>query len=250
MDTRKILLSEKDIPQEWYNIVADLPKPLDPPLHPGTLQPVTPDLLAPIFPMGLIKQEVCQERWVPIPDDVLRAYQVWRPTPLIRASRLEEELAKRAQEAARYLLPLATTAYLHHTISVLTLFRYRRICRLSEAARESEEVVEAMVQALLAAKAGAAYVSPFVGRLDDISSGGMELVEQIMAIYGNYDIFTEVIVASVRHPMHVLEAALIGADIATVPFRVMEQLFKHPLTDIGTERFLKDWEKVTRKREL
>jgi len=102
MDTRKILLSEKDIPQEWYNIVADLPKPLDPPLHPGTLQPVTPDLLAPIFPMGLIKQEVCQERWVPIPDDVLRAYQVWRPTPLIRASRLEEELKTPARIYYKY----------------------------------------------------------------------------------------------------------------------------------------------------
>jgi len=127
----------------------------------------------------------------------------------------------------------------------------KAVKRLSaEGIKTNVTLVFTPVQALLAAKAGAAYVSPFVGRLDDISSGGMELVEQIMAIYGNYDIFTEVIVASVRHPMHVLEAALIGADIATVPFRVMEQLFKHPLTDIGIERFLKDWEKVTRKREL
>jgi len=127
----------------------------------------------------------------------------------------------------------------------------KAVKRLSaEGIKTNVTLVFTSVQALLAAKAGAAYVSPFVGRLDDISSGGMELVEQIMAIYGNYDIFTEVIVASVRHPMHVLEAALIGADIATVPFRVMEQLFKHPLTDIGIERFLKDWEKVTRKREL
>ena len=127
----------------------------------------------------------------------------------------------------------------------------KAVKRLSaEGIKTNVTLVFTPVQALLAAKAGAAYVSPFVGRLDDISSGGMELVEQIMAIYGNYDIFTEVIVASVRHPMHVLEAALIGADIATVPFRVMEQLFKHPLTDIGIERFLKDWEKVPRKREL
>jgi len=127
----------------------------------------------------------------------------------------------------------------------------KAVKRLSaEGIKTNVTLVFTSVQALLAAKAGAAYVSPFVGRLDDISSGGMELVEQIMAIYGNYDIFTEVIVASVRHPMHVLEAALIGADIATVPFRVMEQLFKHPLTDIGIERFLKDWEKVPRKREL
>ncbi|MFH1743986.1 MAG: TrpB-like pyridoxal phosphate-dependent enzyme, partial [bacterium] len=92
MDTRKILLSEKDIPQEWYNIIPDLPKPMDPPLHPGTLQPITPDQLLPLFPMELIKQEVCQDPWVPIPDDVRRIYQIWRPTPLIRAIGLEEAL--------------------------------------------------------------------------------------------------------------------------------------------------------------
>jgi len=86
------LLSEKDIPQEWYNIIPDLPRPLDPPLHPETYQPITPDLLAPIFPMELIRQEVSQERWIPIPDDVRRIYQVWRPTPLIRATALEKAL--------------------------------------------------------------------------------------------------------------------------------------------------------------
>ncbi len=102
-------------------------------------------------------------------------------------------------------------------------------------------------QALLAAKTGAAYVSPFIGRLDDISLGGMDLVEQILTIYENYDFDTEIIVASVRNPLHVLEAALMGADIATVPFKVIEQLIKHPLTDIGVERFLKDWEKVENK---
>jgi len=102
-------------------------------------------------------------------------------------------------------------------------------------------------QALLAAKAGAAYVSPFIGRLDDISHLGMDLVEQILTIYENYDFETEIIVASVRNPLHVLEAALIGADIATVPFKVIEQLIKHPLSDIGVERFLKDWEKVKNK---
>ena len=102
-------------------------------------------------------------------------------------------------------------------------------------------------QALLAAKTGAAYVSPFIGRLDDISHWGMDLVEQILTIYENYDFDTEIIVASVRNPLHVLEAALIGADIATVPFKVIEQLIKHPLTDIGVERFLKDWEKVENK---
>lgn len=99
------------------------------------------------------------------------------------------------------------------------------------------------VQALLAAKAGAAYVSPFVGRLDDISQVGMDLVDQILNIYDNYGFETEVIVASIRNPTHVLDAALMGADIATIPFKVIQQLAKHPLTDIGLEKFLADWEK-------
>ncbi len=102
-------------------------------------------------------------------------------------------------------------------------------------------------QALLAAKAGAAFVSPFIGRLDDISHHGMELVEQILTIYENYSFETEVIVASVRHPGHLVEAALLGAHIATVPYSVMEKLVKHPLTDIGIDRFLQDWKKVTNK---
>ncbi len=100
------------------------------------------------------------------------------------------------------------------------------------------------IQALMAAKAGATYISPFVGRLDDISHRGMELVEQIIAIYENYGFETEVIVASIRNPLHVLQAALMGAHIATIPFKVMEQLIRHPLTDIGLEKFLKDWEKM------
>ncbi|MEK7308664.1 MAG: fructose-6-phosphate aldolase [Nitrospirota bacterium] len=99
-------------------------------------------------------------------------------------------------------------------------------------------------QALLAAKAGATFVSPFVGRLDDISHYGMELVSQILEIYGNYDFNTEVIVASIRNPLHVIEAARMGAHIATIPFSVIEQLSKHPLTDSGIDKFLKDWEKV------
>ncbi len=98
-------------------------------------------------------------------------------------------------------------------------------------------------QALLAAKAGATYVSPFVGRLDDISEVGMDLVSDIMAIFRNYGYATEVIVASVRSPMHVVESALIGADIATIPYKVIAQLAKHPLTDIGMKNFLADWEK-------
>ena len=99
-------------------------------------------------------------------------------------------------------------------------------------------------QALLAAKAGATFVSPFVGRLDDISHDGMQLIEDVVEIFANYGFATEVIVASVRHPRHVVEAAKMGAHIATVPFKVMEQLLKHPLTDIGIERFLSDWRKA------
>lgn len=100
------------------------------------------------------------------------------------------------------------------------------------------------VQALMAAKAGANYISPFVGRLDDIGHDGMEIVEQILGIYENYGYETEVIVASIRNPIHVLKAALMGADIATIPFNVMEQLIKHPLTDAGLEKFLADWKKT------
>jgi transaldolase len=99
-------------------------------------------------------------------------------------------------------------------------------------------------QALLAAKAGAYFVSPFVGRLDDISTSGMELIEQIVTIYQNYGFDTQVLVASIRHPLHVVESALIGADAATIPYSVLLQLIKHPLTDIGIERFLSDWKKL------
>ena len=99
-------------------------------------------------------------------------------------------------------------------------------------------------QALLAAKAGATYISPFIGRLDDISTDGMQLIEEICQIYDNYGFETQVLVASVRHPMHVHQAARIGAHVATCPLSVLMQLVKHPLTDIGLEKFLKDWEKV------
>ena len=98
-------------------------------------------------------------------------------------------------------------------------------------------------QALLAAKAGASFISPFVGRLDDISHNGMDLIEQIVQIYDNYDYETEVLVASIRHPLHIVEAGLIGADVSTMPFKVFEQLVQHPLTDIGLAKFLADWNK-------
>ena len=113
----------------------------------------------------------------------------------------------------------------------------------AEGIKTNVTLIFSSSQALLAAKAGATYVSPFVGRLDDISQVGMDLVSDIMNIYGNYGYETEVIVASIRNPVHVAEAALIGADISTIPLKVIEQLAKHPLTDIGMEKFLADWEK-------
>lgn len=99
-------------------------------------------------------------------------------------------------------------------------------------------------QALVAAKAGATYISPFLGRLDDISTDGMQLIAEIVTIYQNYGLQTEVLAASIRHPMHVVEAAKIGADVVTMPFKVITNLIKHPLTDIGLERFLADWDKL------
>jgi transaldolase len=117
----------------------------------------------------------------------------------------------------------------------------------SEGIPTNVTLVFSPTQALIAAKAGATFVSPFVGRLDDISSEGMKLIRDIKTIFDNYDFDTQIIVAIVRHPMHVLEAALIGADICTMPFEVMKKLFRHPLTDIGIELFLKDWEKVPGK---
>ena len=111
----------------------------------------------------------------------------------------------------------------------------------------NQTLIFSPLQALMAAKAGARYVSPFVGRLDDIAHDGMELVEQIITIYENYCYETEVIVASIRHPRHVLDAALIGADIATIPFKVIAQMAQHPLTEKGIETFFNDWKKVPKK---
>lgn len=113
----------------------------------------------------------------------------------------------------------------------------------AEGIKTNVTLIFSATQALMAAKAGATYVSPFVGRLDDISQNGMDLVSDIVTIYENYGYTTEIIVASVRSPMHVVETGLIGADIATIPFKVIAQLAKHPLTDIGLENFLADWKK-------
>jgi len=108
----------------------------------------------------------------------------------------------------------------------------------------NQTLIFSPLQALLAAKAGARYASPFIGRLDDISHTGMDLVEQILTIFDNYAFDCEVIVASIRHPLHVLQAALLGADIATIPFKVIQQMAGHPLTDAGLEKFMADWRKV------
>jgi len=121
-----------------------------------------------------------------------------------------------------------------------------RACKAlsSEGIRVNVTLVFSAAQALLAAKAGATFASPFVGRLDDVATNGMELIRDIVTIYDNYEFATEVLVASCRHPIHVVEAARMGADIATCPPAVIDQLFNHPLTTIGLEKFLKDWEKA------
>lgn len=117
----------------------------------------------------------------------------------------------------------------------------------SEGIRVNVTLVFSATQAILAAKAGAAYVSPFVGRLDDIATDGMRLIEEIVEIYDNYEWGTEILVASVRHPMHIVQAARLGADVCTCPATVLEQIFKHPLTDSGLKKFLEDWQKSQQK---
>ena len=121
-----------------------------------------------------------------------------------------------------------------------------RACRQfrSEGIKVNVTLCFSPTQALVAAKAGATYISPFVGRLDDVSANGMDLIHQIVTIYNNYDFETEVLVASVRHPMHVVEAAMMGAHVATMPAKVLHQLIQHPLTDKGIQGFLADWEKL------
>jgi transaldolase len=121
-----------------------------------------------------------------------------------------------------------------------------RACKAfsDEGIKTNVTLVFSSVQALMAAKAGATFVSPFIGRLDDIGQDGMELISEITDIFGNYGFATEVLVASVRHPIHVAQAARMGADISTLPFKILEQLFKHPLTDSGLAKFISDWEKT------
>ena len=141
-------------------------------------------------------------------------------------------------------------AKIHKNVVVkvsMTLAGMKAVQRLAEEEIQTNAtLIFSANQALLAAKCGATYVSPFVGRIDDVGGDGMELVSQILEVYEAYAFPTEVIVASVRHPQHVLQATLLGADIATVPYGVLKRLFDHPLTDAGIERFLKDWKGVPR----
>lgn len=123
-----------------------------------------------------------------------------------------------------------------------------KACRTfrSEGTKVNVTLCFSAAQALLAAKAGASYISPFIGRLDDIGQNGMQLIQEIVEIYGNYGFETEVLAASIRHPMHIVDCALAGADVATIPFKIITQLVKHPLTDKGLEGFLSDWKKSGR----
>lgn len=139
-------------------------------------------------------------------------------------------------------------AEIHENIVVKVPMIFEGLKAIHQLSKEGIKVNVTLIfsasQALMAAKAGATYVSPFVGRLDDVSHPGMDVIQQIVTIFDNYDFNTQVLVASIRHPLHVVEAAMMGADVGTMPFKVLEQLIKHPLTDIGLARFLKDWEKV------
>jgi len=153
-----------------------------------------------------------------------------------------------AMDAPGMIAQARELAKIHENVVIkipMTEEGMQAVKNLSQAGiRTNVTLVFSANQALLAAKCGASFVSPFVGRIDDVGGNGMEVVSQIINIYNNYDFPTEIIVASVRHPRHVLEAALLGANIATVPYAVLQKLFGHPLTDVGIERFLKDWEKV------
>lgn len=151
-------------------------------------------------------------------------------------------------DAAGIISEARELAKIHRNVVVkvpMTLEGLKAVKAVSkDGIKTNVTLVFSPVQALMAAKAGATYVSPFIGRLDDISHVGMDLIAQILEIYSNYGFTTEVIAASIRHPVHVLDSAVMGAHVATIPFKVLEQLSRHPLTDSGIERFLKDWEKV------
>lgn len=160
------------------------------------------------------------------------------PVSVECVSQRSEEIVAEAQELAS----LASNVAVKIPITVEGLKATKRLS--AAGVKVNMTLIFSPSQALLAAKAGASFVSPFIGRLDDVSHEGMELVEEIVTIFNRYGLPTEVIVASVRHPRHIVEAALVGADIVTIPYAVMEKLVHHPLTDIGLEKFLQDWAKV------
>jgi transaldolase len=173
-------------------------------------------------------------------DDVLREIVALVPGPIsaeVTATEAEGMLAE-----ARHYAKFGPQVVIKVPLIVEGLKAVKVLSQ--EGVKTNVTLCFSAVQALLAAKAGATYVSPFVGRLDDVSQDGMQLIADIVQIYGNYGFATKVLVASVRHPIHVLEAAKLGADVATIPYSVIDQLAKHPLTDAGLKKFLADWEKV------
>jgi len=182
---------------------------------------------------------LCAKENLPFADLVREICQVVPgPVSLECVSTTAEEIIKEARGLAK----ISPNVVIKIPISVEGLKATKILA--AEKISVNMTLIFSSGQALLAAKAGARYVSPFIGRLDDISHEGMELIEEIVAIFNNYGLATEVIVASIRHPRHVIDAALIGAHIATVPYAVIEKLVHHPLTDIGVKKFLEDWGRV------
>lgn len=173
-------------------------------------------------------------------DDVLREIVALVPGP-ISAEVTATEAEGMVKEARRYA-KFGPQVVIKVPLIVEGLKAAKVLAQ--EGVKTNVTLCFSAVQALLAAKAGATYVSPFVGRLDDVSQDGMALIADIVQIFRNYQFKTKVLVASVRHPIHVLEAAKLGADVATIPYAVVEQLARHPLTDVGLKKFLADWEKV------
>jgi transaldolase len=173
-------------------------------------------------------------------EDLIREICAVCPGPV--SAEAVSETAPAIIEEGRRLAKLASNIAVKVPITVEGLKAIKVLS--AEGIAVNTTLVFSPTQALLAAKAGAKFVSPFIGRLDDIAQEGMGLIEEIAQIFENYGLECEIIVASVRHPRHIVDAALIGADICTVPFAVMDKLIKHPLTDLGIERFLKDWGKA------
>jgi transaldolase len=169
--------------------------------------------------------------------DIVQGLPISLEVLSLKAETMIEEARNLSERGENIVVKIPMTADGLKAIKVL----------VGEGIKTNTTLVFSPTQALLAAKAGTTYVSPFIGRLDDISQTGMDLVAQMVTIFKNYGFGSKVIVSSIRHPIHVLEAALIGADVATIPYKVIEQLVQHPLTDIGIEKFLADWEKVPKK---